>query len=220
VSLSEKELRFCREYAANPNGTEAYLRAFPGTTYAAARTHAARLLHKVAVKKELAAARKAYAKRARVSAVKVLKELAGIAHLDPDDVFEACSENNGLPCPRPWREIPPQARKAIQRIKIKRKRLSAGTRAKDDKTCWEIEEIDYQFHSKDAALDKLCKHLGITKDGAALEELLKLLAEGAEGDSASPPAVGEESGDCTPPGADSPPPNGDGGGPGPDPIPG
>lgn len=224
MALSEKELRFCREYAANPNATEAYLRAFRDSSYVTARTRSYRLLQKPAIQAELTASRKAYAKRARVSAVKALKELAAIAHFDPDDVFEgddAC--NDGLPVPRRWREIPPMARRAIAKIKIKRKRLSAGTRAKDDKTCWEIEEVDYQFHSKDAALDKLCKHLGLTKDGAALEELLAALASDREGSPSAVPPVGPGRGlGETDDGADETPlydPRDDEPGPAPGPVP-
>lgn len=178
AELTEEQQRFCREYAANPNGTTAYRIAFPECTYATARREAYRLRQNPTILAEIDAIRRSYAKQSKTSAVRVLKELVAIAHFDPNDVFE---DQDGYPSIRPWRAVSPRARKVISKVKIKRKRLSAGPKSTDEKTCWEVEEVEYSFCSKLDALDKLCRHLGITKDGAALEQLLKVLQDPTEG---------------------------------------
>lgn len=186
AELTEEQQRFCREYAANPNGTTAYIKSFPESSYQTAKRESSRLRQTPTIAEEINAIRNAYAKRSKTSAIRVLKELVGIAHFDPGDVFEDVGDN---PAPKPWRKVNPSARRAISKIKIKRKRLSAGPKNTDDKTCWEVEEIEYSFCSKLDALDKLCKHLGITKDGAALEQLLTVLSDPAEGTEATIPPV-------------------------------
>lgn len=173
--LTEKELRFCREYAASPNGTQAYLRAFgKKVTYGSANELARRLLQKVAVKAEIAAARKEYLKQVRLDATRVLQGLIEIAFFDPDDCFESDESNGGLPRPRPWEEITAATRRAIKSVKVKRRKLKGD---KDDTVSVEIEEIEYKFHDKLAALDKLCKHLGLTKEGAGIESLVEFMRQ-------------------------------------------
>lgn len=169
--LTPKERKFVAEYAVELNGTQAYLRAFPGAAYTTARNGAKDLLAKPYIKAEIDAAKDEHRKTCNVRARRVLDEIVGIAHSDPADIWEEGPD--GKPQLRAWSTIPPAARKTIQSIEIKRKRLKGG----DDVTEWEIEDVKVKQHSKDSALDKLCKHLGLTKDGAALEKLLELLRE-------------------------------------------
>lgn len=166
--LTLKQRRFVEEYAASDgNAVQAYFRAFgrhttKGTkrSYRAAQVNASKLLSTAIIQAELSVAQASYAQRIGVSKERVLTELAALAFSDPDDIYEADEGNGGLPAPKPWRDIPPAARKAIQSVKVKRKRLTSDK----DSTSWEIEELEYRFHSKTDALDKLCKKLGFYTD--------------------------------------------------------
>jgi phage terminase small subunit len=191
VALSEKERRFCVEYAADPNGTQAYLRAFPGCTYHTARNAAARLLQKIAVQAELKAARNEYARRCRVDATRLLRDIANLAHADPGDVLE--NGPSGEPVLREWKTITPAARKFVAKVKMRRRRL-VNKNKPEDTTEWEVEDFEVQFRDTQIAQEKLCKHLGLTKEGAGLEQLLALLSGSPSRDKADIPAVSPGSG--------------------------
>lgn len=160
-ALTENQQRFCVEYAASGNGTRAYMSAFPECSYNSARNLAARLLQKVAIKKEIAAARKSFTKDVATDARKVLVELSSLAHSDLSEVFEQGSA--GEPVLKKWNSISPTARNAIKKIKV-RSRFLKGQGDDGDKVL-EI-ETEVTFHSKDAALDKLCKYFGLVHEGA------------------------------------------------------
>lgn len=185
--LTLKQRRFVEEYAGDPNGVQAYFRAFGRNksdgkprSYDCASEQARRLLEKPEVQAELARAQEAWQLRVGVNKERVLSELAAVAFADPDDVYEADDDNGGLPRPRSWRDVSPAARKAIQSVKVKRKRLASDS----DETAWEVEELEYRFHPKLDALDKLCKRLGlfVAEDagdkpaGVPVELLTRLLA--------------------------------------------
>jgi hypothetical protein len=118
-----------------------------------------------------------------VSAMRVLREVAAVAFADMDDIW--ADGPGGQPVLRPWRDIPPAARRTIQTIKVKHRRVDGS-----GDEVYEVEEIEVRHHSKMDALDKLCRHLGLTKDGAALKGLLALLAGREEG-GGSPAALGQ-----------------------------
>jgi phage terminase small subunit len=179
---TQRERRFAEEYARDANGVAAYFRAFGRVkrngrmrSYKAAQVQASRLLEKPIIAAEIAAARRDLARRSRVSALRVLRELAAIAFFDPIDVFKD-DPDTGLPVPRPWAEVSPAARRAIASVRVKRRRIRVETRG-DVEIVEEVEEVEYRFNSKLEALDKLARHLGLTRNGAALEQLLALLAE-------------------------------------------
>jgi phage terminase small subunit len=207
--LTSKQIRFIEEYAADPNAVQAYFRAFgrenrkgKPRSYKAATVSATHLLANPSVQAEIQAAQRAWSERVAVSKERVLSELAALAFLDPADVYEA--DEQGMPVPKHWRKVPAAARKAIAKVKVKRKRLKSDT----DATAWEVEELEYQFHSKPDALEKLCKRLNLfapesdqsgSGAGVSVEFLANLVAKlGAltrrsGGDHASA-AVGAESG--------------------------
>ncbi len=184
--LTLKQRRFVEEYAADGNAVQAYFRAFGRDTkegkrrsYKAAQVQATRLLENPIIQSEISAVNDAHSKRIRVDKERVLAELAALAFSDPDDIYESDDDNGGLPRPKRWRDVPPLARKAIQSVKVKRKRLANDS----DETAWEIEELEYRFHSKTDALDKLCKRLGFyveseggTKPAIPVELVTRLLA--------------------------------------------
>jgi phage terminase small subunit len=146
----------------DPNATQAYRRAFGPCSYHTARTEGPKLLANPAIKAEIHAARLDYQQRVRVNAVKVLRWLAEIAGADPDDCYEPDPENGGLPRPRPWADIPPAARRTIASVRLKRRRRKGAAGA-----AYEVEEVEYRHHSKDAAIDKLCRKLGLYPDDPA-----------------------------------------------------
>lgn len=194
TTLTEKQLRFCREYAAEPNGVQSYLRAFGRKmSYHVASESARRLLEKPAIQEEIEAARKDYMRRVRLSATRILRGMVEIALADMDDCFEADEANGGLPVPRPWAEVPPATRRAMQGVKVKRKRIVG--KGKGETTDWEIEEIEYKFPDKNAAFEKLCKHLGLTKDGVALEAILAAIRGGNQATADATPEKGTGGGD-------------------------
>lgn len=207
--LTPKQRKFVEEYAADPNAVQAYFRAFGRNgkkgkprSYHAAQVQASRLMTNAVIRAELDAAQAAYAARVRVDKERVLAELAALAFADPNDLYEPDGE--GMPVPRHWRTVPPMARKAIASVKVKRKRLKSDS----DATAWEVEELEYRFHSKTDALEKLCKRLnlfgsepegGSAAGGVSVEFLTRLVAQlGAltrrGGSDHASAAVGTESG--------------------------
>ena len=169
-TLTERELRFVAEYVAEPNGTRAYMRAFGNPNYSTAATSAKDLLKKPHIRAEIAAARRAWVKQCRVSFQRTIRTLANIAFADTYDLYEPDPENNDLPKPRPWSEVPPHARKLVESVRIKRRKLKT-----ESGELYEIEEIEYRTTSREWALNKLCDYLGITKGTLTVEDLRAIL---------------------------------------------
>lgn len=162
--LTERQIRFCREYAADPNATQAYQRAFGPVAYSTARSEGCRLITtNPNIRAEIKAAREEYKRRVRVNATRVLRGVSELAFADPADAFSD-GKDGGLPEPNPLGSIPPATRRAITSVKVKRRRRLVG------EVEWEVQEVEYKFSDKGAAFDKLCKKLGFyadDKDGAA-----------------------------------------------------
>jgi len=184
-ALTANQKRFVAEYAVDRIAVQAYFRAFGRNTskgkrraYFAAAEQARRLLEKPEIQAELEAAATVHRRHCRTDANRINRELAAIAFADPDDLYEPDPQNHGLPAPRPWRDIPPHARRAVQSVKIKRRRLVSKERDADGKPvleAWEVEELEYRLYPKTDALDKLCRRLGLYKDLPPLEMILAAL---------------------------------------------
>lgn len=171
TELTEGELRFCVEYAADPNATQAYCRAFPNVKETSASVLAVRLLAKVKVRAHVRKLRAGYARQVGVDALRTLRETATVAFADIGDLFEPDPDNGGLPKPRDWKDVSPLVRKAVQSVKINRRRL----RNKKDSTQWEVESLEYKLFPKLDAIKTLCQHLGLTHDAPAIREALEEL---------------------------------------------
>lgn len=180
--LTASQRHFIAEFVANRNATQAYLRAFPEATYATARTESSRLLANPDILQEVNAAARSHAKACRISARRVLRELARIAFADMADVFQE-DPSTGLPVPREWSTVPPSAKRAIRSVKVKKRVIR-----NDEHFLEEILEVEYKFNDKLKALDQLARHLGLTKESDALAQLLGLL----EGAGCGPPAQADE----------------------------
>jgi hypothetical protein len=205
-NLTPNQRRFVAEYAIDRNATRAYLRAFPRVTYDTAKNAAHRLLTNDNIRREIEAATREHARRCGISARRTLRELAGIAFADFGDLFDA-DPHTGLPRPRDWSDVPPATRRAVQSVKVKKRRIRS-TRYKEGRETVteveEVEEVEYKLHPKMDALKVLCEHQGLVKDAPALREALDRLREAdGEAQATSPPegeaGDGDSSGDAAQP---------------------
>ncbi len=80
--------RFVQEYMVDLNGTQAYMRAVPGTKENTARVLASRLLTKVAVQEAIRKARKERETRTEITADRVIQEAWAIMTADPRELME------------------------------------------------------------------------------------------------------------------------------------
>lgn len=163
--LTPKQRLFVAEYVIDGNGVQAYFRAFgrnksngQSRSYFAAGEQARRLLAKPEIRTELAAAEAEYARRIRVSKLRVLREIALVAFADPVDAYEP-DPTGGQDVPRSMSKIPAATRRTIQSSKTKRRRIAG-----EGQELYEVEEVAYTFHNKLAALEALGKKLGLFKD--------------------------------------------------------
>lgn len=88
AGLDAREQRFVDEYLVDLNGSQAYMRAVPGTAEKTARTMASRLLAKVDVQAAISAGQAAMQERTQVTAERVVREIALIAFADPRELTE------------------------------------------------------------------------------------------------------------------------------------
>lgn len=167
--LAEDEERFVEEYLIDRHGTNAYIRANPGTRRTTACEMASRLLSKSNIQRAIELGRKAISQRTNVSADRVVKQYARIAFADIGQAFDLSKSVPVLLAPR---DIPFDTRQAITAIKLKRRVLK--NEGSED---YEIEEWEYKFADKLSALDKLSKHLGLYKELPPLDAVLMLLPE-------------------------------------------
>jgi hypothetical protein len=174
--LTPNEQRFVDEYLIDLNATRAYRTAYPAATYQSARVLAARLLAKVRIRDEIKAARAAQQNRTRVRADAVLRALAAAAFSDVGDLFDA--DGNPLPA----RRVPLHARRALQAVRVRPERTTTRTtvaRRGGATVTTEVtvttQLIEFRFADKVAALDKLCRYLGLDESIPPLDRLLEAL---------------------------------------------
>lgn len=162
--LTDREKLFVERYIYDPNGVQAYRYVFPDATYNTAAVTASEWLKKPKIAREVRAARNAAAKRLRISADKVLRELARIAFSDVGDLVD---DSGNL---TPLYRLPIDTRRAVSGVKVRRQvRRREG---EDDVT---DSEIEYKLWSKTDALQKLCTHLGLAQEITPLDVLLATL---------------------------------------------
>ena len=159
--------RFVDEYLRDFNGTRAYLAAYPGASYAAARVGASRLRKLPAVAAEIKAGRAAQRRRTRLDADRLLRELAAVAFSDIGDLFDADGR------PLPTHLIDPVTRGTIASLTVTRTVSASG-----DVT----ETFRVRFWDKLRALELLARHLGYGRPRPPLEAVLAALPERMRGD--------------------------------------
>ena len=156
AKLTPRQRRFVEEYMIENNAVQAYRRAFPKCTYGAAATESIKLLKNPQIRRELWAARKAHARRCRVDADRVTRELAAIAFADIRDVFGDGYELRSLD------DIPPATRRAIARMTVK---VTEGG----------AELVSVSLLPKVEAIDKLARRLNLYRELPPLEMVLGFL---------------------------------------------
>lgn len=171
-TLTPEEERFVEEYLVDLNATQAYLRAYGKCRYFVAANNASRLLKKVKIRREIAAAQRDYKRRCRIRADKVLSEAAGIAFADPIDLFDVTGDDPKL---RSVRQMPARTRRAISSIKVKKIPNFGYEDGKKVRLPVDEELVEIKFWNKLDALDKLMKHLGLAKEITPLDALLAAL---------------------------------------------
>jgi phage terminase small subunit len=110
--LSPQHERFCREYIIDENGTRAYMRAYPKSSYDSARNSASELLAKPCIKARIEELRDERNRRLEISSDKVLRKLAALIHFDPRDLYD---ETGAL---KPIHELDYDVALAIQSIEV------------------------------------------------------------------------------------------------------
>ncbi|MBA4192521.1 MAG: hypothetical protein C0467_31525 [Planctomycetaceae bacterium] len=173
-ALTAKQEAFVSEYLVDQNGTQAYHRAFPRCSLRTARTEAAKLLALPRIRAEIAAARRELSKRAKVTAAKIICEIAAVAFFDPLDLFEHSPTSFRF---RNFREVPYGSRQVITSFKAKRVRTRTTTAAGTTVT-ETVEILSVKWADKLRALDMLMRHHGLYKDLPPLEVLLAMLPKG------------------------------------------
>jgi phage terminase small subunit len=170
--LTPEEERFVEEYLIDLNATQAYLRAYGKCSYSTASTNSSVLLKKTKIRREIDAAQRDYQRRCRITATKVLNEAAGIAFTDAGDLFDLASDSPKL---RSVRQIPVRTRRAISSIKVKKTPTYGYEDGKKVRMPADEEVVEIKFCDKNAALEKLMKHLGLAKEITPLDALLAAL---------------------------------------------
>lgn len=151
--LTPKELRFVEEYLIDLNATRAFLASgYKAKDNETASIYAYRLVRKPPVAKAI---RDAISKRtfnSKVKAERVIRELAYIGLADPTDVLDF---DRDVPVMRPAKDIPEHARRTISSMKVKTvvDKTAHGTVPS--------QILEIKFWDKNAALEKLCRHLGL-----------------------------------------------------------
>lgn len=178
VPLNDTERRFLTEYLVDENGVRAYMTIHPDSTYKNAAEQSCKLRKKPNVAAELKGAREAAARRCKLRADNSLRENGFIAHSDIIDLVDP--ETNRL---LPIRKIPLATRRAIKKVRVRRERVDrstttvrrgAATTVTVDTTIHE-QELEYEFHSKDQAIAREFRYLGMEQSIPPLDAVLALL---------------------------------------------
>lgn len=158
AELSDREKLFCQEYMVDLCATQAAIRA--GYSPKSAQKIGWKMLHKGRVAAEIARQMALRSVRTGVTADRVVRELARVAFVNPADVIDMDTATV-----RP--DSTPDDLACVAGCKVKTTTGENGT----------LEEREIRLNDKIKALDMLCKHLGIYKDGRGVIKL-----PGADGD--------------------------------------
>ena len=146
MKLTPKQARFVEEYLVDLNATAAAKRA--GYSERTAHRAGAQNMQKYAIATQIQAALAKRSKRTEITADRVIKEIARLALSDAGQLFD---EEGRL---RPIHEIPEDLRRAVASVEVVRSRMG-------DDDDWEQQTHKIKLWDKNAALEKLCKHLAL-----------------------------------------------------------
>lgn len=165
-----KRQLFVERFLVHFNATQAAKEA--GYSKRTARAQGSRLLTKVDVQAAILAATQARTARNEITADRILEEVDQLATADVGDLFDF---SGASPRPRPAREIPVHARRAIASVKIKRTYRKTG-RGKKARNVLASEVVEYRPLDKVAALRLALLRRGMLKN-EGLDLNLNFLAE-------------------------------------------
>jgi len=148
--LEPRQQRFVDEYLVDLNGTQAYMRAEPGTTEKSARTLASRMLAKVNVQEKIAAERAKTAAKLGLTRERALAEYAKLAFFD---MRQAYHESGALKLPHELNEDTAAAIAGYETVE-----MDGGGK---DASPLQVRKV--KWADKRAALDSIMKAQGWNK---------------------------------------------------------
>lgn len=163
-----------------PNQKQAIIQAGSKQRDNKAESYASITVRKPKVRAYLNYLRDKSANKAIVSKSKVLKEVAKLAFTNIQDYVNI--ENDEVYFNN-FKDIPREQLAAVKSVKLMRK-IIKGKKDEDD---IEVQQIGFELYSKDSALDKLMKHLGLyEKDNAqkaqSIYDILAIVGINGNGD--------------------------------------
>lgn len=147
--LTAKQQEFCEQYMVDLNGTQAAIRA--GYSEHTAKEIAYELLTKLHIKARVAELKAAQSDRTTITADKVLHEIARLAF---SDLRRLMTPAGHLINPQDWDDDTAAAVSSVEVVTY--------TPRGEDKPIEYTHKI--KAWDKNSALEKLCKHLGLTKE--------------------------------------------------------
>lgn len=147
TKLNEKQARFVEEYLVDLNASQAATRA--GYSKKTAGSQAFDLLKKPEIQSAISEAQKARSARTQISQDRVIQE---IARLGLSDIRGAFSQGGSLLPPGKWSD---DLSAAISAMEVERRTEGRG----EDAEVYYVTKL--KLWDKNAALEKLCKHLGL-----------------------------------------------------------
>lgn len=150
AELTKRQKLFVREYIADLNATQAYIRA--GYSAKTANVCGPRLLSNVSVAAAVQAAKEAREYRTEVTADRVIKELARLAFSDTRKLFD------GDGTPLDITDLDDDTAACITGVDVQQIKLGDGS----DDSVAQVKKI--RMADKVRALELLSKHLGLLTD--------------------------------------------------------
>ena len=158
MTLTAKQEAFCNEYLIDLNATQAAIRA--GYSPNTAQEQSSQNLSKLIIADRIAELMKLRSERTRISADRVLTELAKLGFCDIREYFVG---ESGL---KSVSELDDDAAAALQMVKVRRSR--SGETDEDGRPIVD-EVVEIKLADKRAALELLGKHLGLFTDRLKIE---------------------------------------------------
>ena len=151
--LTDQKKVFCEEYLLHLNGTKATEAA--GYSKKAAKQQAYKLLGEEAVQEYIQQLMAERSERTRVQSDEVISGLEAVAYTDLPDILDFDGEKITF---KPFKDLTPMQRKALKKIKIKRRKIPGNTRGEI------IEEIEIELLDKLKSPELLGRHLAMFTD--------------------------------------------------------
>lgn len=145
--LTDKQFRFCEEYMVDLNATQAAIRA--GYSKKTSMEQGYQLLHKTSVLSQITDLKKEASEKIKITEEEILEELLNWAYSDITETL--------LLTPEQLKELPPEIRRLITKVKHTKKDLHDKTTGKVIET---INTVELHFVSKEKAMEMIHKHTG------------------------------------------------------------